>query len=244
MCLTAGCEGDEQMPWIEIELSPRVEWNEECLEDWSLALGAFLTERGTGVEPLIKMLPGYNVVQLGEAGIGELTLSGSERLVILDGLSLKGNVECDFARFVVRFARQMGAVGVCVSNPSSQERRFWRKLGGVIQPDPVPLKEPIRRENVAIKQLSKYSLLVTYETEPVLCLEPIRCNTHASGLISLAQRRLEKRYSGTPLGFASRMAVHCPWNICREQWDDLLSFSRLQAFDLLEDLVKTSEFES
>jgi len=112
------------MSWIEIEISPRVEWNEDGLEDWTLALGTFLTERGTGLNPMIRILPGYNVVQLGETGIGELTLSSSERLVILDGLSLKGNIECDFARFVVRFARQMGAVGVCVSNASSSERGF------------------------------------------------------------------------------------------------------------------------
>lgn len=229
------------MPWIEIELTPRVKWNEDGLEDWSQALGAFLTERGTGLKPTIRMLPGCNILQFGESGIGELTLSSSERLVILDGLSLKGNVECDFARFVVRFARQMGAVGVCVSNASFTEKSFWRKLGGVIQPDPVPLSEPIRREKVAIKQLSNYSLLVTYEDEPVLCLEPIMCNAHAHGLVSLAQRRLEKIYGGTPLGFASRMAVHCPWNITREQWDDLLSFSRLQAFDLLEGLVNIGQ---
>ena len=229
------------MSWIEIELSPRVEWNEDGLEDWSLALGAFLTKKGTGLNPVIRVLPGYDVVQLGEEGIGELTLSSSERLVILDGLSLKGNVECDFARFVIRFARQMGALGVCVSNASSTESTFWRKLGGVIQPDPVPLKESIRRGKVAIKQLAKFSLLVTYEGEPVLCLEPIMCNTHSPGLASLAQRRLEKMYGRTPLGFASRMAVHCPWNITREQWDDLLAYSRLQAFDLLEGLVNTGQ---
>ena len=229
------------MSWIEIELSPRVEWNEDGLEDWSLALGEFLTKKGTGLNPVIRVLPGYDVVQLGEEGIGELTLSSSERLVILDGLSLKGNVECDFARFVIRFARQMGALGVCVSNASSTESTFWRKLGGVIQPDPVPLKESIRRGKVAIKQLAKFSLLVTYEGEPVLCLEPIMCNTHSPGLASLAQRRLEKMYGRTPLGFASRMAVHCPWNITREQWDDLLAYSRLQAFDLLEGLVNTGQ---
>lgn len=230
------------MPWIEIELSPPVEWNEDGLEDWTLALGAFLTERGTGLNPMIRMLPGYNIVQLGEAGIGELTLSCSERLVILDGLSLKGNVECDFARFVVRFARQMGAVGVCVSNTSSSnERRFWKELGGVVQPDPVSLKESINPGKVGINQLAKFSLLVTYEGEPVLCLEPIMCNAHAPGLASLAQRRLEKMYGGNPLGFASRMAVHCPWNITREQWDDLLAFSRLQAFDLLEGLINNSQ---
>ena len=225
------------MSWIEIELSPRSEWNEEGLEDWALALGAFLTERGTGLNPQICMSPGYNVVQLGEAGIGKLTLSSAERLVILDGLSLKGNVECDFARFLVDFARQMGALGIRVSISSSDEKSFWRKLGGTIQPDPVPLEGSICPENVTIKQLAKFSLLVTYKGEPVLCLEPIACNAHAPGPVSLAQRRLEKMYGGRPLGFASRVAVHCPWKISREQWEDLLSVSRLQAFDLLEDLV-------
>lgn len=229
------------MPWIEIALSPRSEWNEDGLEDWALALGAFLTEKGTGLNPQIQMLPGYNVVQLGESGVGDITLSSAERLVILDGLSLRGTMECDFARFVVRFALQMGAVGVCVSNAASSEKSFWRKLGGVVQPDPVSLEEPICREKVGVKQLAKFSLLVTYKDEPVLCLEPITCNAHAPGLISLAQRRLEKMLGGSPIGFASRVAVRCPWNITRLQWADLLSFSRLQAFDLLENIVNNCQ---
>ena len=229
------------MSWMEIELSPRSEWNDDCLEDWAQALGAFLTEWGTGLEPQILMLPGYHVVQLGEMGIGEITISAAERLVILDGLSLKENVECDFARFVVRFACQMGAVGVCASISNSTERDFWRKLGGVIQPDPVPLKRSIRREKVKVKQLANFSLLVTYKGDPMLCLEPITCDTQEPGLVSLAQRRLEKEYGGSPLGFASRVAVHCPWEITQEQWDDLLSYSRLQAYDLLSDLVFTGQ---
>lgn len=229
------------MPWIEIELSPRSEWNEDGLQDWVLALGAFLTERGTELNPEIQMLPGYNVVQLGKEGIGDLTLSRAERLVILNGLSLKGNVECDFARFVVRFALQMGAVGVCVSNAGSSEKGFWRKLGGVIQPDPVLLEGSVCREKVAIRQLAKFSLQVMYENKPVLCLEPIICNAHSSGLISLAQRRLEKMYGGIRLGFASRVAVHCPWIISRGQWADLLAYSRLEAFELLEDIVHTNQ---
>jgi len=225
------------MPWMEIELSPRSEWNEDCLEDWAQALGAFFTEGESGLEPQILMLPGYQVVQLGGMGVGDITLSSAERLVILDGLSLKENVECDFARFVVRFACQMGAVGVCASISNASERDFWRKLGGVIQPDPVPLKGSIRKGRVQVKQLAKFSLLVTYQGDPMLCLEPITCNAHAPGLVSLAQRRLEKEHGGSPLGFASRVAVHCPWDINQEQWGDLLSFSRLQAFDLLSDLV-------
>jgi hypothetical protein len=228
------------MPWIEIELSPQTEWNEDGLEDWAQALGSFLAEKGVGLEPQIHMLPGYNVLQLGE-GSGELTLSSSERLVILDGLSLLGNVECDFARFAVRFARHMGAVAFCVSSASSVEDGFWKTLGGVVKPDPVPLKKSICRGNVAIKQLAKFSLLVTYEDEPVLCLEPITCKTRAPGPASLAQRRLEKMYGGSPLGFSSRVAVHCPWVISQEQWKDLLSISRLQAFDLLENLVVTHQ---
>ena len=229
------------MPWMEIEISPRSEWNEDGLEDWAQALGAFLTDRGTGLNPQISVLPGLNVLQLGEEGIGELTLSSAERLVILEGLSLKGTIECDFARFVVRFARQMGAVGVCVSINSSDDKNFWRKLGGIIQPDSVPLEGSIEREKVAVRQLSNFSILVTYEGEPALCLEPITCNAHAPGLISLSQRRLEKVYGGSQLGFASRVAFHCPWILHQEQWDDLLSFSRLQAFDLLEKLVWISQ---
>ncbi|KJR45714.1 Osmosensitive K+ channel histidine kinase [Desulfosporosinus sp. I2] len=229
------------MPWIEIELSPRSDWNEDGLEDWAQALGAFLTDKGTGLNPQIHVLPGLNVLQLGEGGIGELTLSSAERLVILDGLSLKGTTECDFARFVVRFARQMGAVGVWASISSSDDKNFWRKLGGIIQPDSVPLVGPILRDKVAIRQLSKFSLLVTYEDKPTLCLEPITCNAHAPGLMSLSQRRLEKMYGGCPLGFASRVAVHCPWKLDQGQWDDLLSYSRLQAFDLLEELVGISQ---
>lgn len=227
------------MPWIEIELSPRIEWNEDNLEDWTLALGAFLTERGIRLKPKSRKYPGYNVVEFGEAGIGELSLSSSERLVVLDRFSLKGNAECDFARFLVLFAAQIGAVGLCVFNAGPAERSYLSKLGGVIQPDPVPLKGSVNREKVAVKQLAKFSLLVTYMDKPVLCLEPIMCNTHASRIVSLAQRRLEKMHNGTPLGFASRLAVHCPWNITHEQWDDFLSYSRPQAFDLLEDIVNT-----
>lgn len=228
------------MPWMEIELSPQSEWNEESLHDWAQALAVFLTEKGTGVKPKIRMFPGFHVVQLGEGGIGELSLSGAERLVILDGLSLKGTMECDFARFVVRFALQMGAVGVCVNTLSVAEIDFWKNLGGVIHPDPVPLESSILSGKVMVRKLANFSMLVTYENEPVLCIEPISCNAHAPGPISIAQRRLEKTYTGTPLGFASRMAVHCPWEINRQQWDDLLSFSRLQAFDLLEELVRAT----
>ena len=229
------------MSWMEIELSPRSEWNEEGLEDWAQALGAFLTDRGTGLNPTIRVLPGLNILQLGEEGIGELTLSGAERLVILEGLSLEGTIEYDFARFVVSFARQMGAVGVCVSIKSPDDKKFWHQLGGIIRPDSVPLEGSIAQENVAVRQLSKFSLLVTYEGKPALCLEPITCNAHAPGLVSLSQRRLEKMYGGSPLGFASRVAVHCPWKFDRTQWSELLSFSRLQAFDLLEKLVSNSK---
>lgn len=229
------------MPWMEIGINPRSDWNEDGLEDWALALGAFLTEKGTGLKPEIHMLPGYNVVQLGEGGIGALTLRSAERLVLLDGIELKGSVDYDFAHFIVRFASQMGAIGVCASIRSSAERNFWRKMGGILQPDPVPLEGAIQRENVGVQQLAKFSLLVTCEEEPVLCLEPIASNCHAPGIISLAQRRLEKLYGGNPLGFASWRAVHCPWTISREQWDDLLAYSRLQSFDLLEELVLKSQ---
>ncbi|KGK90396.1 hypothetical protein DP73_07040 [Desulfosporosinus sp. HMP52] len=229
------------MPWIEIALSPRSEWNEDGLKDWALALGAFLNEKGTELDPQIRMLPGYNVVQLGETGIGDLTLSSTERLVILKGLSLNRNVESDFARFVVRFALQMGALGVCVSSSDFSDKSFWRKLGGVIRPDPVPLEGSICGEKVGVKQLFKFGLLVTYKDEPMLCLEPIACNAHSPGIVSLAQRRLEKMYGGSPIGFTSRMAAHCPWIISKVQWTDLLSFSRLKAFEILAEIVNKNQ---
>ncbi|WP_407307404.1 hypothetical protein [Desulfosporosinus sp. SB140] len=50
-----------------------------------------------------------------------------------------------------------------------------------------------------------------------------------------------KMYGGNPLGFASWRAVHCPWAISRDQWDDFLAYSRLQAFDILEELVLNSK---
>ncbi|MDQ7096188.1 hypothetical protein REC12_21565 [Desulfosporosinus sp. PR] len=228
------------MPWMEIEIDPQTDWNEDCLEDWALALGAFLIEKGITLKPEIHRLPGYNVVQLGEEGSGALTLRGAERLVVLDGLELKGSPDYDFARFVVRFAGQMGAVGVCAPIGSSVEQSFWKKMGGVIQPDPIPLAGDIRREKIGIQKLGRFSLLVTYENEPVLCLEPIASNCHAPGIISLAQRRLEKMYGGNPLGFASWKAVHCPWAISQDQWEVFLAYSRLQAFDVLEELVLNS----
>jgi hypothetical protein len=201
------------MPWIEIELSPRIEWNEDGLEDWTLALGAFFTERGICLKPKSRRFPGYNVVEFSEADIGQISLSNAERLVILNRFSIKENIEYDFARFLLLFAAQMGAVGICVFNAGPTERSYWSKLGGIIQPDRVSLEGAVCREKVAIKQLTKFSLVVTYMGKPVLCLEPIMCNAHAPGVVSLAQRRLEKKYGGTPLGFASRLAVHCPWNI-------------------------------
>ncbi|AFM42660.1 hypothetical protein Desaci_3779 [Desulfosporosinus acidiphilus SJ4] len=228
------------MPWMEIEINPQSDWNEEGLEDWTLALGAFLTEKGTELKPEIRRLPGFNIVHMGEEGAGALTLHNAERLVLIDGIELKGASDFDFARFVIRFAGQMGAVGVCASINSSAERHFWEQIGGILRPDPVSLEGKIIRDKVSIQQLIKFFLLVTYEEEPVLCLEPITVNCHAPGIISLAQRRLEKMYGGNPLGFASWRAVHCPWTITQDQWQDLLAYSRLQAFDLLEELVLNS----
>lgn len=225
------------MPWMEIAITPHTDWNDDGLEDWALALGAFLTEKGMGLKPEIRMLPGYYIVQLGDEGIGALTLSSAERLVLLDGLELRGSLDYDFARFVVRFAGQMGAVGVCAPVNSPDEETFWLKMGGILQPDPGPLTEEICRGEVKIKPHGKFNLLVTYRGEPVLCLEPIAVNAHAPGVRSLSQRRLEKMYGGSPLGFASRKAVHSPWAITREQWEDFLAYSRLQAFDVLEELI-------
>lgn len=226
------------MPWVEVELKPNFEWSEEALNDWSHALTAFLTDKGVELRPKARVLPGYQVLSIGEQeNMGAIVLSSSERLVLLEGWSLNGPLEQEFAYFTLRFAREMGAVALCTALSSDAEEDFWLKMGGIVRPDPVPLAGKITRRKVDVLPLGKLSILVRYDGQPALCLEPIACNAHAPGPVSLAQRRLEKMFGGRPLGFASRVAVHCPWEISKSQWDDLLAFSRLKSFELLHKMV-------
>ncbi|MDA8228569.1 MAG: hypothetical protein M0T74_12895 [Desulfitobacterium hafniense] len=226
------------MPRIEMTLRPDSDWNAEGIEDWSYALAAFLTEKGKGIKHHLRLLPGYQIIKLStDEEEWEVLLSESERVVMLDGFSVYGSVEREFAYFTVKFARQIGAIHFCASLVRDEDEVFWRSLGANFRPDPVPLKGAIKRNLVGVEQLHKLSLLVTYKNEPVLCLEPIFCNTHAPGPISLAQRRVEKLLGGQPLGFASRVAMQCPWEVGKTQWDHLLAFSRLQVFDVFSDIV-------
>ncbi len=222
------------MSRMELELDPQSEWNEEALADWSCALTAFFAESGYEGQPKIRVLPGYQILTFGNLEkSGEIILSASERIVLLEGWSILGETERELASFIIRFARQMGAKALCISICSEVDRLFWVQRGGKLQPDPIPLDGDVFRERVAIHNQSKQSLLITYDEQPVLCLEPVICNAHAPGPISFAQRRLEKEFGGQPLGFASRVAVHSPWEINKEQWDDLLAYTRLQAFELI-----------
>lgn len=228
------------MSWMEIRLNPQATWNEESLEDWACALAAFSLAKGKEVQPTIRVLPGYQVLEIeGIIGSGEIILSPSERVVLLEGVKLE-NLERDFAVFLLRFASEMGAISLCVPAEEKAERRFWQSLGGRVRPDPQGLPEEIDRSKVGVKQLADFGLLVTYADHPALCLEPIICNTHAAGPASLAQRRLEKKFGGQPLGFASRIAIHCPWDISKQQWDDLLAYSRLQAFEVFAEIIEAS----
>lgn len=225
------------MPRIEIKLDPVLDWHDEVLDDWQCALGAFLTEKGQRVKPGLR-LPGYEILEItGTENNTEIILSASERLVLLEGLAIESYLEKELAQFVIRFAREMGAESLFVPIISVSEENFWSSFGGKIWPDPGPLDGEIKRDKVGVEKLARVSILVTYAGKPALCLEPIICNIHAPGPVSLAQRRLEKELGGRPLGFASRVAVHCPWDLRRTQWDDLLAYSRLQAFELLESLV-------
>ena len=222
------------MSRMELELDPQSEWNEEALADWSCALTAFFAESGYEGQPKIRVLPGYQILTFGNLEkSGEIILSASERIVLLEGWSILGETERELASFIIRCARQMGAKALCISICSEVDRLFWVQRGGKLQPDPIPLDGDVFRERVAIHNQSKQSLLITYDEQPVLCLEPVICNAHAPGPISFAQRRLEKEFGGQPLGFASRVAVHSPWEINKEQWDDLLAYTRLQAFELI-----------
>lgn len=229
------------MPWMELNLNPQSDWNDVGLEDWSEALAAFLAEKGKGIQPELQALPGYHVVALGKnEELGELIISSAERLVVLFGLSFESPIEKEFAHFLARFARQMGAVALRVPINSLKEKMFWKRMGAQLHPDPIQLKEKIRREKVGVDPLYQYGLLITYKGKPALCLEPIFCTARAEGLVSLAQRRIEKLLGGQPIGFASRISAHCPWELEKSQWDDLLALSRLECFEMLEQLVLSS----
>ena len=227
------------MPWMELQLNPQDDWNEEGLEDWSEALSAFLIEKGKGIKPELQALPGYHIIALGEnKEQGELVISSTERIVVLLGLSFESQAEKEFAVFVARFAQQMGAVALRVPISYPKDKKFWEKMGAIFQPDPSDLKEKIQREKVDVEPLFRYSLQVTYKGKPALCLEPIFCTARSAEVVSLAQRRVEKRLGGYPIGFASRVSAYCPWELNQTQWDDLLSFSRLICFEVLEQRLK------
>lgn len=225
------------MPRMEIKLNPVIDWHEEALDDWRCALNAFLTEKGQKLKSGPR-LPGYEIIEIAGNNKAEIILSASERLVLLEGLEVGEYFERELAQFVLRFAREMGAKSLFVPVITLSEENFWSGLGGLLHPDPVPLTGEIERAKVSVEKLARLSILINYDQRPALCLEPIACNVHAPGVISLAQRRLEKEFGGQPLGFASRIAIHCPWDFRRRQWDDLLAYSRLQAFEVLESLVK------
>lgn len=220
------------MPRMEMILKPVVEWQEENVEDWSCALGAYLTDKGLEVKRGFR-LPGYEALELlGEGMKAELILSASERLMVLEGFPVVNARQEEAVRILLYFARKMGAERLFIPAESGAEEQFWQKAGAQALPEPQPLSEKIKREKIAVESLGGVSLLVCYQGEPVLCLEPIACSVHAPGLICLAQRRLEK-YVGGPLGFVSRVAGYCPWVLEREQWDDVLAYSRIKAFEIL-----------
>jgi hypothetical protein len=227
---------------MELPLKPMRAWDDKGLPDWAEALGAFLTERGQGVSPSLQMLPGYHILSLGESeDAGELLISSSERLIVLMGVTLLNSSDREFAGIVTRFAREMGAIALRAPVHYASEKEFWRRLGADFIPDPVALTEAIQREKVGVEPLFGQSILVTYRNRPVLCLEPIFCTTRASGPASLAERRLAKLFgSGRPIGFASRVSAHSPWEIQKKQWDDLLAYSRLEAYEVLAKLVTES----
>lgn len=232
------------MPWMELSLDPQENWNEEGLDDWSVALASFLLEKGEKkIKPQLHALPGSYTVVLGESEeLGELIISSAERLVLLLGLSYESSVERELAHFVARFAREMGAVALRAPIYNSKEKMFWRQMGAAFCPDPKRLQEDIQRDQVGVEPLNQFSLQVTYKEKPALCLEPIFCNARAEGIVSLAQHRTERVLGGQPIGFASRISAHCPWKLDKPQWNDLLAFSRLASFEVLEQCINNSEF--
>lgn len=224
------------MPWMELPLNPETDWNEVGLNDWAEALGAFFVERGQGFTPSLQVLPGYQILGWGEENApGEILLSSSERVITLKGFGLVQSSDREFAEMVIRFARDMGALALKSPIHYIAEKEFWRKKGAQLMPDPLPLREAIRREKIGVEPLNQQSLLVTYQEKPVLCLEPIFCTARPPGPSSLAERRIGKLFGGgRPIGFASHVSAYSPWQIQKAQWDDLLAYSRLQAYEVLE----------
>lgn len=224
---------------MELSLNPIRDWDEEGLADWAEALGAFLIEGGKKIKTSLQQLPGYLIVRMGEdEEAGELLISSAERLIVMMGLTVKNAADRDFAEMLTCFARQMGALSLRVPIDTLGEKEFWRKQGGKDVLEPVLLREEIRREKVGVEPLYKKSLLVTYKDHPALCLEPIFCTARPKGPVSLAARRLERLLGGgRPIGFASRVSSYSPWEFERRKWDDLLAYSRLEAYEVLERLI-------
>ncbi|AGA70236.1 hypothetical protein Desdi_2824 [Desulfitobacterium dichloroeliminans LMG P-21439] len=230
------------MPWMELCLDPLTDWDEEGLADWAEALGAFLTERGRKITTSLQRLPGYLIVRMGEEDeAGELLVSSSERLIVMMGLTVKNDSEREFAEMLTRFAKEMGAVALRAPIQYLAEKRFWQRLGALDVPEPVLLQEEIQREKVGVELLYKQSLLVTYRDHPALCLEPIFCSARPDGPQSLAARRVEKLLGGgRPIGFASRVSAYSPWQFDKKEWEEILAYSRLESYELLEQLVNQS----
>jgi len=228
------------MPWLKLSLEPDTEWNTLYLEDWEEAIRSFFARRGESFYPKRWEFPGYYIIEMGKNGEwGEITLSQAEKVVVLKNLRLGYEVEDDFAIFICKFARQMGAANLFIF--TENDHTVWYNYGAIDQPDPEPLKEDIVPEKVGIEPLKNFALGITYGGYPVLCLEPIQCTARSSKLISLSQQRLEKMLGSGPIGFASRMAVQCPWFIEKKQWQDLLAWSRLRCFDRLYEAVKEAK---
>ncbi|MGE4271358.1 MAG: hypothetical protein AB7E31_00610 [Desulfitobacterium sp.] len=230
------------MPWMELSIDPLTDWNEEGLADWAEALGAFLTERGREIKTSLQRLPGYLIVRMGEEDeAGELLVSSSERLIVMMGLTVKDDSEREFAEMLTRFAKEMGAVALRAPIHYLAEKSFWQRLGALDVPEPVPLHEEIQRNKVGVELLYMQSLLVTYRDQPALCLEPIFCTARSDGPQSLAARRVEKLLGGgRPIGFASRVSAYSPWQFEKKEWDELLAYSRLESYEMLEQLVNQS----
>lgn len=230
------------MAWMEVTLHPMKEWDEEGLANWAVALGAFFMEKGIPMETSLEYLPGYQIIKLDQGEkTGELLISSSERLLVLMGLSFKTYSDWDILNVLSQFARKIGAMALRTRINNIAEKEFWQRRGAIEIPDPVPLQEDIQKRLVEIEPLYKQSLLVRYRGKPALCLEPIFCNGRPEGVVSLAARRLERLLGdGSPIGFASRISAYSPWEFTKVQWDDLLAYSRLEAYEILERLVLES----